>query len=123
MVRKQIIVLLALILVLQPVASAFAGCMQMDASGHSTHNGMQMDGSHKMHHAAMNNTDDKTKQNGCFTDCHCAGKCLHACNAVSIISVESLFMFERNNSEYFIAQYFSQTGYKFLLLRPPTVIS
>lgn len=119
---KHFIILLALILVFQPVAAAFADCMQMNKPDDSVYG--EMNQSHMMHHSAMNKFDNNDKHNSCCTDCDCAGKCLHACSTVFIdIALENLFVFEKNQSEFSVTHNLYHTGYKLLLLRPPSHIS
>lgn len=122
MVHKNIILLLVLVLAFQPVTTAFAGCMQMDASEHDMQIDMHLDNL-SMHHSAINNTNDGKKQNGCFTDCKCAGMCLNSCSILSIISVENLLAYDRSSRDYSTTRSFSLAGYNFLLLRPPSLIS
>ena len=122
MAPRSLTVLLILLLVFQPVATAFAGCMQKDSTEQAGDNGHMMNGKLMTHHQTMHESPDEEKQHNCFTNCQCAGTCLHACHTASIIIFNNPIVLEKQINSYSIT-YYSLPGYKFLLLRPPAAVS
>ena len=120
---RRVTLLLAFMLALQPVAAGFTGCMyDTDKSGHAGYGTQTMDGEHAIHQHAMNAADVIGQQGDCLADCDCAGMCLHACHAPSLLGAINMVMLDANEYRYLLIQGFSFPGYTFQLLRPPAAI-
>lgn len=119
--RRRVALFVVLMLVFQPFATVFAGCVHAEEAGHAGHTTHAMESDHAMHQPVMNYPDVKGQQADCFANCECAGMCLHACHAPSLPGVINMIMDYTHEYGYLLYQSFSFPGYTFQLLRPPAV--
>ncbi len=124
MTKQGFPVLLILMMLITPIASAFEHCAGMDMSGHLSENQnfsvtLPVDGTNSLGHKNIKDSQaDQTNM-----DCHSSGSCsVHICGGYGITSIVSGIYLVATSS-YLIYQYASP--YDTLLLpdlRPPKFI-
>jgi hypothetical protein len=118
--RKGMAYFLVLLLVFQSmIAAGSTGCSHEPGSEEHTRHDMHNTNMYK--YVIHENNQDSQTQSSCKCGCYCAGTCMHACHAPTLITFHVIVTPDVNQVTYLMTESPSFPGYTEHLLRPPAI--